>query len=64
MNKVALLIRDFENKNLKSNKLYNFIKIINKILLNQNIILDLYIHTWKYNNTEKWIMYLDRYVKD
>lgn len=54
MNKVALLIRDYENKNLKSTKLYNFIKMITNILKNQNIILELYIHTWKYNNEENW----------
>lgn len=54
MNKVALLIRDYENKNLKSNKIHNFIKIISSILKNQNIILELYIHTWKYNNVENW----------
>jgi hypothetical protein len=64
MNKVALLIRDFENKNLKSNKLYNFIKIINKILLNQNIVLDLYIHTWKYNNTEKWRLFSKKEITE
>jgi len=54
MNKVALLIRDYENKNLKSNKIHNFIKIISSILKNQNITLELYIHTWKYNNIENW----------
>jgi hypothetical protein len=54
MNKVALIIRDYENKNLKSNKIHNFIKIISSILKNQNIILELYIHTWKYNNVENW----------
>ncbi len=47
MNKVALLIRDYENKNLKSTKLYNFIKMITNILKNQNIDLELYIHTRK-----------------
>ena len=50
MNKIALLIRDYENKNLKSNKLHNFIKILANILKNQNITLELYIHTWKYNS--------------
>lgn len=54
MNKVALLIRDYENKNLRSPKLCNFIKMINNILKNQNIVLELYIHTWKYNNVENW----------
>ncbi len=54
MNKVALLIRDYENKNLKSSKLCNFIKMITNILKNQNIVLELYIHTWKYNNVENW----------
>jgi hypothetical protein len=54
MNKVALLIRDYENKNLKSKKLHDFIKMLNIILKNQNIILELYIHTWKYNNVENW----------
>jgi hypothetical protein len=54
MNKVALLIRDYENKNLKSKKLHDFIKLVNNILKNQNITLELYIHTWKYNNVENW----------
>ena len=54
MEKVALLIRDYENKNLKSKKLHDFIKMINNILKNQNIVLELYIHTWKYNNVENW----------
>lgn len=54
MEKVGLLIRDYENKNLKSKELHNFIKMINTILKNQNIVLELYIHTWKYNNVENW----------
>lgn len=54
MDKVGLLIRDYENKNLKSKELHNFIKMINTILKNQNIVLELYIHTWKYNDVENW----------
>lgn len=54
MDKVGLLIRDYENKTLKSYELHNFIKMINNILKNQNIVLELYIHTWKYNNVENW----------
>ncbi len=52
MRTLCLIIRGYENNTLKNKKIYNLLKILYK-----HFNIDIYIHTYKFNNNESWRKY-------